>query len=122
MRFLIDECLHTSLMSVAHNHGFACDHVNFLGLGGFKDRQLMKTILAGEYTFVINNGSDFASLYRKETIQAGLVIVIPNVTPTRQRELFEAVLIHIGKRDLTNAVVEVSVESNQVVCREFQWP
>ena len=80
MRFLVDECLHTSLMSVAHKHGFACDHVNFLGLGGYKDWQLMQTIRAGEYTFVTNNRSDFTSLYGKETVHPGLVIVIPSHT------------------------------------------
>jgi uncharacterized protein (DUF433 family) len=28
MKFLIDECLHTSLMQVAHTAGYAADHVN----------------------------------------------------------------------------------------------
>jgi len=41
MKFLIDECLHTSLVTVAHDAGHVCDHVNFLGLGGHKDWQLM---------------------------------------------------------------------------------
>ena len=50
MRFLIDECLHTSLVSVAHEAGYACDHVNFIGLSGYKDWQLMDRIRAGEYT------------------------------------------------------------------------
>lgn len=34
MRLLIDECLHTSLATLAHEAGYACEHVNFLGLGG----------------------------------------------------------------------------------------
>jgi len=34
MKFLIDECLHTSLVTVAHETGHVCDHVNFLSLGG----------------------------------------------------------------------------------------
>jgi len=41
MKFLIDECLHTSLVTLAHEAGHLCDHVNFLGLGGHKDWQLM---------------------------------------------------------------------------------
>ena len=32
MKFPIDECLHTSLVAVAHDAGHACEHVNFLGL------------------------------------------------------------------------------------------
>jgi len=34
MKFLIDECLHTSLVGLAHDIGHLCDHVNFLGLSG----------------------------------------------------------------------------------------
>lgn len=37
MKLLIDECLHTSLAGVAHEAGYACDHVNFIGLSGYKD-------------------------------------------------------------------------------------
>lgn len=43
---------------------------------------------------------------RREQFHPGLVIVVPSVTPARQRYLFRAVLFHIGGRDLTNAVVE----------------
>ena len=32
MRFLIDECLHESLVGVAHGAGFEAAHVNHLGL------------------------------------------------------------------------------------------
>jgi Domain of unknown function (DUF5615) len=41
MKFPIDECLHTSLVTLAHDAGHGCEHVNFLGLGGHKDWQLM---------------------------------------------------------------------------------
>jgi len=34
MRFLVDECLHTSLVAVAHEAGHVCGHVNFIGLSG----------------------------------------------------------------------------------------
>lgn len=37
MRLLIDECLHTSLIGVAHEAGYVCDHVNFIGLSGYED-------------------------------------------------------------------------------------
>jgi predicted nuclease of predicted toxin-antitoxin system len=66
MRFLVDECLHTSLVTLAHEAGYICEHVNFLGLGGQKDWQLMTKIRAEEYTFVTNNRTDFAALYAKE--------------------------------------------------------
>ena len=122
MRFLIDECLHTSLVSVAHEAGYASDHVNFIGLSGYKDWQLMDRIRAGEYTFVTNNRFDFAALYGREEIHPGLVIIVPNVVPRLQRELFLAALAHIGGRETVNTLLEVDRTDAGIVCREFQYP
>ena len=44
MKLLIDECLHTSLVELAHSAGHPADHVNYLGLGGYKDWELMAII------------------------------------------------------------------------------
>lgn len=122
MKFLIDECLHTSLMGLAYDAGHMCDHVNFLGLGGQKDWQLMVKIRGADYTFVTNNRSDFSALYAQEELHAGLVIIIANVTPSRQRDLFRAALSHIGTRDLTNAILEVDLVGATVACREYPYP
>ena len=43
--------------------GHTADHVNYLGLGGLKDWQLMGTIRHQDYTFVTNNRSDFLALH-----------------------------------------------------------
>jgi predicted nuclease of predicted toxin-antitoxin system len=88
VKLLIDECLHTSLVEVAHAAGHLVDHVNYLGLGSSKDWQLMATIRAQDYTFVTNNRSDFLVLHGQEPLHAGVIIIVPNVTPLRQRELF----------------------------------
>jgi predicted nuclease of predicted toxin-antitoxin system len=40
MRFLIDECLHESLVGAAHRAGFEATHVNHLGLSGKPDWEL----------------------------------------------------------------------------------
>jgi predicted nuclease of predicted toxin-antitoxin system len=122
MKFLIDECLHTSLLALAHKAGHVGDHVNFLGLGGQKDWQLMPKVRAGEYTFVTNNRSDFTLLYAQEELHAGLVIVVPNVTPDRQRDLFRAVLAHVEAHDLTNAILEVDFVRGTATCREYPYP
>ena len=53
-KLLIDECLHTSLLKLAHEAGHTTDHVNHLGLGSSKDWDLMKLILNRDYTFVTN--------------------------------------------------------------------
>ncbi|TCU06976.1 hypothetical protein EV132_1305 [Rhizobium sullae] len=63
MKFLIDECLHTSLVAVAQDHGHDCFHVNWLGLSGEGDWDLMPRIVAGDFTFVTNNARDFRKLY-----------------------------------------------------------
>jgi predicted nuclease of predicted toxin-antitoxin system len=122
VKLLIDECLHTSLVEVAHTMGHLADHVNYLGLGSSKDWQLMATIRAQDYTFVTNNRSDFLVLHGQESLHAGVVIIVPNVTPVRQRELFTAALKHIGARDLTNTVVEVKYAQNQIECSEYALP
>jgi hypothetical protein len=52
----------------------------------------------------------------------GLVIVIPNVVPTLQKELVEAVLDHVWKRDLINTVIEVGIEDGQIAIVEYKLP
>ena len=122
MRFLIDECLHTSLVKVAHGAGYLCEHVNFLGLSGQKDWELMRTVQVGEYTFVTNNRTDFAALYDQEELHAGLVIIVPNVPPAQQCALFQAALSHIAGRDLINAALEVDIGGATIICREYPHP
>jgi hypothetical protein len=74
LKFLIDECLHTSLVQVAHASGYVADHVNYLSLGGLKDWQLLPVIREREYTFVTNNGADFLALFGKEPLHPGIII------------------------------------------------
>jgi len=121
-KFLIDECLHTSLVELAHTAGNAADHVNYLGRGSAKDWQLMDTILERNYTFVTNNRSDFLALYNRTQVHAGLVIIVPNVTPHRQRELFRAALNHIGRGEIINVVLEVEYSGDRIECRQYPLP
>ena len=121
-KFLIDECLHTSLVELAHAAGHAADHVTYLALGGTKDWQLMDTILERNYTFVTNNRSDFLALYHRAPVHVGLVIIVPNLTPLRQRELFQAALNHIGQSEIVNAVLEVEYLGNRIECRQYPLP
>ncbi|MHB8501823.1 MAG: hypothetical protein ACYDCG_12715 [Candidatus Acidiferrales bacterium] len=37
VKLLIDECLHSSLVELAHTAGDGADRVNYLGLGSSKD-------------------------------------------------------------------------------------
>ena len=63
MNFLIDECLHTSLVEVAVERGHEATHVNYRGLSGVRDWNLMAPIQEGGFTFVTNNAKDFRRLY-----------------------------------------------------------
>jgi predicted nuclease of predicted toxin-antitoxin system len=112
VKLLIDECLHTSLVKLAHA----------AGLGSSKDWQLMATIRAQDYTFVTNNRSDFLALHGQEPLHPGVIVIVPSVIPPRQRELFSAALKHIGARDLTNTVVEVKYAGNRIECSEYALP
>jgi predicted nuclease of predicted toxin-antitoxin system len=122
VKLLIDECLHTSLVEAGHAAGHVADHVNYLGLGSSKDWQLMATIRTQDYTFVTNNRSDFLALHGREPLHAGVIIIVPSVTPVRQRELFNAALQHIGVRDLTNTVLEVKYVGDRIQCSEYSLP
>lgn len=122
MKLLIDECLHTSLVTVAHSADHSAGHVSHRGLGGLKDWQLMRVIGEEESTFVTNNRSDFLDLHGKEPLHAGVIVIVPNVIPTQQRELFAAALKHIGTRDLTNTVVEVRFVGGEIQCSEYELP
>ena len=97
MRFLIDECLHESLVGVARGAGFEASHVNHLGLSGKKDWELARRIVADEFTFVTNNRVDFIRLFAKMDLHAGLIVIVPNAVPSLQRALFEAAILHLGE-------------------------
>ncbi len=123
MRFLIDECLHTSLVGIAQAAGHHCDHVNWLGLSGTTDWDLMPRIIEGDYTFVTNNAADFRRLYGRERLHAGLVIIVPQVVPSRQRELFNDLLTYLGSEgQLLNEVIEIVIEGDEVSLVIYDLP
>jgi predicted nuclease of predicted toxin-antitoxin system len=119
MRFLIDECLHESLVGVAHGAGLEATHVNHLGLTGKPDWQLAERTVKDEFTFVTNNRFDFIRLIGTMELHAGLIIVVPNVAPILQRAMFEAAILYLGGRELVNAVLEVTLQGQNVSCTEY---
>lgn len=123
MKFLIDECLHTSLVAVARGDGHDCSHVNWLGLSGETDWDLMPRIIADDFTFVTNNARDFRKLYARQELHAGLIIILPQVLPQRQRELFSLILQELaGGKELVNEVIEISVDGDEAVIDRYQLP
>jgi predicted nuclease of predicted toxin-antitoxin system len=122
MRFLIDECLHESLVGVAHAAGFEAMHVNHLGLSGKPDWELAERIAEDEFTFVTNNRVDFIRLFSKMALHAGLIVIVPNVVPSVQRAMFQAAILYMAGKDLVNSAIEVSLEGNAVKCVGYPLP
>lgn len=123
MKFLIDECLHTTLVAVAQNHGHECFHVNWVGLSGEADWDLMPRIVEENFTFVTNNARDFRRLYANEELHPGLVIIVPQVVPALQRELFEALLLDLEpNQDLLNEVIEITLDGEVAEMTRYTLP
>ena len=123
MRFLIDECLHPTLVAVAHGAGHEAHHVNFLGLASTKDHDLIPRILEGDFVFVTNNAADFRRLYQAQAIHAGLVIIVPQTPPPQQRALFLAAMEEIGPDNgLINEALEVLIDGDEVIFNRYEWP
>jgi predicted nuclease of predicted toxin-antitoxin system len=119
--FLIDECLSPDLAALANARQHYATHVVFLGLQGTLDADLMPVIRQGNFIFVTNNGKGFLTLYAKEGIHPGLVIVIPgSLAREKQIEFFGRVLDVIEPMaDFVNKVVEVFSDGSVEV---RNWP
>jgi hypothetical protein len=90
-------------------------------LSGETDWDLMSRIRAEDFTFVTNNARDFRRLYGREPLHAGLVIVVPQVVPALQRELFEALHHHLAADDmLINEVIEIDLDGDEVVVTRYE--
>ena len=122
VKLLIDECLHTSLVTVATDRLYEAYHVAHLGMSGLKDRELMLRIRDEDFTLVTNNAIDFRRLFRKEQIHPGLVIFVPSAAPAIQRALLETVLDYIGDRDLVNRAVEITLSGETAEIEEYEIP
>ena len=92
MKFLIDECLHVSLVGYAQERGHEAHYVSWLGLTGAPDWKLIELIVDQDFTMVTNDAEDFSELYARLPLHAGLVILVPQVPPELQLILFEAAL------------------------------
>jgi predicted nuclease of predicted toxin-antitoxin system len=119
VKFLIDECLHTSLTQVANTAGHEAHHVIWRGWSGLKDHELREVILGEEFVFVTNNARDFRKLMAETELHAGLIVLVPNVRPAFQRDLFHQALVEVARfPDMINCVVEI--DSDQV--RVYELP
>jgi predicted nuclease of predicted toxin-antitoxin system len=120
-RLLIDECLTPDLAGLALDRGIEAAHVNFQGLSGRPDWQLLPTIIGNDYTFVTNNRRDFLRLYGNLDVHAGLLVIVPAVRTARQMELFAIALdaIEAARFDTVNQLIEVGEDGTVTMSA---WP
>ena len=123
-KILIDENLSPSLIGDAQRRGFLCSHVNHLGKSGWKDWELKRVILEGDWTFVTNNSIDFRGLsdkpgsrgqYADVRLHAGLVSIDApfGLNLSLQRQIFGLILDDlVNQGDLTNQVLQVDIHKD----------
>ena len=123
MRFLIDECLSTSLVAIAGKAGHDAQHVAHIGKAGWKDWNVARYAREGDFVLVTNNASDFRRLYAAEPLHAGLVILIPAVGRIVQQQLFRAALDELAIiGEPVNRVIEVDLEGEDAVVTIYDLP
>ena len=92
--------------------GPSCDSARMVG---FKDYQLREVILREEFVFVTNNARDFRKLMAESGLHPGLMVIIPNVTPALQRQMFDRAISEASRlRDMINRVVEIDIDGVNV--------
>jgi hypothetical protein len=127
MKLLIDECLSPELAKRAQNRGHgASSHVVWLKRSGWKDWNLTRFILEGDWTFVTRNALDFRGpafapgskgTYADVEIHAGLICLNgpEGMNLDMQLELFELALDEISDGDLVNKVLEITLREDSLI-------
>jgi predicted nuclease of predicted toxin-antitoxin system len=123
VRFLIDECLSTSLVAIAGRAGHDAQHVAHIGKAGWKDWNVARYAREGDFVLVTNNASDFRRLYAAEPLHVGLVILIPTGGRIIQQKLFRAALDELAViGEPVNRVIEVDLEGEDAVVTIYDLP
>lgn len=118
MKFLIDECLSQELGHLARARGhLESTHIQWLGLAGTKDWELMPTLIRDDWTLVTKNSRDFrghgrdGGLHASAEIHAGLVCLNgpKSMDLDMMVSLFSVALDALDANpDLVNAVLEIT--------------
>jgi predicted nuclease of predicted toxin-antitoxin system len=109
---------------VAHQCGFEATHVVHLGLGEWKDWNILEVIEKQGWVLVTNNAVEFRSRYRGIGIHPGVIFLLPSVRREQQLMLFKAALDDIATNpELTNQALDVDLaEGSKIVVRRYALP
>jgi predicted nuclease of predicted toxin-antitoxin system len=123
-RFLIDENLSVKLPEVAHKRGFEAIHVIHLGLGEWKDWDILEIVQKGNWILETNNAVEFRSRYRALDIHPGVIFLLPSVRRQQQLLLFQAALDHVATDpNLINKALDIGFsEDAEIVARLYALP
>ncbi|MGP0092454.1 MAG: DUF5615 family PIN-like protein [Xanthobacteraceae bacterium] len=110
-----------TLPKVAHERGFEATHVVHLGLGQWKDWNILEVVERDGWVLVTNNATEFRSRYRAIEIHPGVIFLLPSVRRAQQLSLFEAALDEVSLNpDLTNQALDVDLFDNtKIVVRRY---
>jgi predicted nuclease of predicted toxin-antitoxin system len=123
VRFLIDECLSTDLVTVAGQSGHEARHVAHVGRAGWKDWNVTRYASDNDLILVTNNAGDFRQLYAAQPLHAGLIILLPNVGRDLQQRLFRAALDELATTgEPVNRVLEVDLDGGEVTLTLYDLP
>jgi predicted nuclease of predicted toxin-antitoxin system len=121
-RFLIDECLHRVLATVARDHGYDAVHVTAVGLTSTPDKVIAERAVQTGAIMVTNDARDYRRLYARFVSHPGLVIMLPSVTTPMQIRLFEAVIAYIAAEEsILDQLVEID-EAGRITVRPWPQP
>ncbi len=102
------------LMSTSHGHA-TCRTSRRASRGADRLIESVKGVLGGDRVglsrrfHLRDNARDFRRLYVGEEVHAGLVIIVPQVLPLLQRELFGLVLQDLADaHDMVNELIELA--------------
>ena len=123
MRFLVDECLSVELVTVATEAGYEAHHVVHVGKAGWKDWNVLHHACENDFTLVTNNAADFRKLYAGQSLHAGLVILIPNVAASLQKQLFSRAVKKLAEYgEPINRVLEIDIDGEDVIFEFYDLP
>ena len=122
MRFLIDECLHESLVGVAHGAGFEATHVNHLGLSGKPDWELADRIAKDEFTFVTTTASTSFGCSAKWIARGPHHHRAECGTRRPAWPIRGGGSVYLAGKELINSAIEVGLKGKVVECVEYRLP
>ena len=108
MKFLVDECLHTSLIAVAHRAGHEAHHVVYPGMSGRTDAEIVAHAIKSDFILVTNNALDFLRFYRREKLHPGLI-------------MFSAILKLMKHDEPINEVLEATLSKGKPIVKRCKF-